>query len=92
MKPYTRKVAAAAILDTTSGLIYTMKRPARHHDIIQAIAKAGVDPKGPHWEQGFTTSDGLFATRKAAAHCARRSGQLEVIPRPAHGLFSEDLW
>lgn len=84
-------IVAAAIIDH-NGVPVTLPRPARHHDLIRAMAERG-DPTPISGEQGFVTSDGRFARRKAAAVIARRAGQVKAEDmQRSDMLFSEDLW
>lgn len=68
--------------------IYTMPRPARHAQLIQAFDETYLD-------QGFLLSDGTYAGRHRAYQVARMADQ--ILPRKPDGydgpeLFSEDLW
>jgi hypothetical protein len=83
-----RVVAAAVLRDD---LIYTMPPPARHHDIVHAMAKNGLAQRGSD-EQGFLLNDGHFCMRKAARIVAEDAGQLIRTPEHKELLFSEDVW
>lgn len=78
-----------------NGKIYSLEKPARHHDVIRMIAKEnGVGVKGSD-TQGFLTSDGTFLNRRDAFKLASTNGQmLPRGPNEYNGgeLFSEDLW
>jgi len=65
------------------GLVYSMPRPYRHHDVIERMAKAGVATPIGHGEdlQGFMTTFG-FKDRALAARIIEHKGL----------LTSEDLW
>ncbi|MFA6046456.1 MAG: hypothetical protein WC718_15835 [Phycisphaerales bacterium] len=72
------------------GRVWSLPRPARHHDVIALIHRAtgamGIDDV-----QGFVTSTGRFVDRKDGAEIALASGQVEALRWPPN-LFSEDLW
>lgn len=81
-------IVAAAI--HRGGMVCSVPRPGRHHDVIRAMARAGI-PIPITGEQGFLTSAGLFVDRRLALGIAENAGQL--IEGPGHGeLFSEDVW
>jgi hypothetical protein len=66
-------------------VVYSMDKPARHHDLIRKMAEAGVTAPIGHGDdvQGFLTIQG-FKTRKEAGN---------MIGWPLFlTLFSEDLW
>lgn len=75
-------------------LIFSMPRPARHHDLIHRYyamlyTTAGVMPVA--YEQGFLNDKGEFLTRGEAYEEAIRCGALQ--PRlSSWRLYSEDLW
>jgi len=87
-------VDRAAIL--FDGVIYSVPRPGRHHDVIRFMA----EKFGPDWylhddEQGFVLSDGSFADRARAWEHAVLAGQLlPRAPTDARGgrLYSEDIF
>lgn len=67
-----------------NGLVFSMRKPARHHDVIRAMAATGVPtPIGPGagFTQGFMTAFG-FKDRALAARIINHEGL----------LTSEDLW
>jgi hypothetical protein len=91
------RVEAAAIRsDTGDGMVYSVPRPGRHHDVIRHMRAHGYEGGVQGGLQGFVLSDGRFVMRKAALQVARKAGQLlERAPTAgswAHGLFSEDVW
>lgn len=81
-------------------MIFTMPRPARHHNILQHRLMDFYS-LFPH-EEGFISSDGEFLDRKEAYRHAIDCGQgtprrdrfLLVNPNAYNGddLYSEDLW
>jgi hypothetical protein len=73
------------------GKVWSIKRPARHHDIIRLMIKNGL-PKPIKGEQGFVLSNGLFVDRITAKRIASNANQL--LPRASKStlLFSEDMW
>lgn len=84
------KVHQAAIYQ--DGVVYTLSRPARHHDIIRHMVEAeGVEPPVTG-EQGFVLSDGSFVDREAALQVALLANQLHKPRHHISQLFSEDLW
>jgi hypothetical protein len=80
-------VAAAVLWKET---IFTQPRPARHHDIVQAMTLMGL-PKEPKRHQGFLTDDGQFLNRIDAVAHALKAGQIQFLKWPPN-LYSEDLW
>lgn len=92
----TTRIVAAAIRQ--DGLTFTIPAPARHHDIISAMARSEIDIPIVG-EQGFIDSSGNFVDRCIARQIAEAADQL--IPRKDSGvpfvaqhpqLFSEDVW
>lgn len=83
-----------AAIKTDDGTVWTLPRPARHHDIIKHIRENGCTGFVSGDRQGFILSDGRFVRRKPALNVARRNGQVKIeeCHAPGIGLFSEDLW
>jgi aryl-alcohol dehydrogenase-like predicted oxidoreductase len=74
------------------GAIWSLPRPARHHDVLRAIDEAGLSAIAPGPDaQGFLTSDGRFVDRKAAVRIALDAEQIKE-PQWPPDLYSEDLW
>ena len=72
-------------------VIYTLKKPNRHEDIIKHMAD-DLGMKTPiTGEQGFLDSNGNFINREDALVLARSTGQLLKEYHPKY-LFSEDVW
>ncbi len=88
-RPVLSVVSAAVSKD---GTVYTLPRPARHHDVIRHMHEQGVS-RG-HSDQGFVLNDGRFVMRKPALRVAEEAGQIleGAKLRRVHGLFSEDVW
>lgn len=90
-------MVAAAIKE--SGMVCSVPRPGRHHDVIRAMARSGI-PIPINGEQGFLLSNGRFVGREHAMKIAIFADQLKPpvgpdgVPfkRSAKELFSEDLW
>lgn len=89
----SERIVSAAI--KYNGLILSLERPARHHDIIHKfVSFVGSG------EQGFLTSDGRFVDRKEARGISEEADQIiesEIVDgvprRRIHPLlFSEDVW
>lgn len=76
------------------GVVYSAPRPARHHDVLHAIAESLGGVAAPHGEveQGFLDDLGRFLTREQAGEVATLSGQLRDAPLRDGRLYSEDLW
>ena len=69
------------------GVIYTLPKPARHHDILHDMyQKLG---RAPLAEQGFLNDNGDFLNRTEAAKEALKCAQ---IAKEVTVLFSENLW
>ena len=86
------KIVAAAVY--ANGLIFTKPAPARHHHILNSMAKDfGIDASihGSPDAQGFLTDQGEFLDRRLAMVCAIDAGQLEQ-GKWGFELYSEDLW
>ena len=86
-----RRVGIAA-LRTRDGVIYSLPRPARHHDVIADMHRLGVSARKINYStQGFIDSHGSFITRVVAKRIAKKAGQLRA-DTPHKELFSEDVW
>lgn len=74
-----------------NGIIYSLPRPNRHHDVIRLIHNetGAMNIRG---EQGFITSDSRFVAREPAKVIASAAGQLLSRASDLPELFSEDLW
>jgi hypothetical protein len=81
-----------AAIKGDDGNVYSLPRPARHHDVIQHMRDKGYTGFVSGDRQGFLLSDGRFTWRRPALRVAERAGQLIQKTAPAHLLFSEDLW
>lgn len=81
-------IVAAAI--EYEGVVYTLPKPMRHHNIIKYMRDKGLPRKSVR-NQGFVTNDGKFVDRLEGAAIALASGQIEELSYPPN-LFSEDLW
>ena len=81
-------IVAAAIKQ--GKMVCFVAQPGRHHDVIRAMAAAGI-PIPINGEQGFLTNEGVFVGRKLAKVIATRAGQV-LSPRDHDQLFSEDVW
>jgi hypothetical protein len=90
MKDYAdQKIVAAAIKQ--DGMIFSVPRPGRHHDVIRRMARAGL-PIPITGEQGFLTSDGEFVGRRLALGIAENAEQVVTKHGSAAELYSEDVW
>ncbi len=96
-------ITRVAILDKTTGEIFTGYEKHRHHDIIQRNTVETKDLpwgyfKGANFEQGFIDENGKFYNREDGARHALECGQVETgkanIRCVFEGkrLFSENLW
>lgn len=72
-------------------VIVSVARPGRHHDIIRALARAGMDTP-VRGEQGFTTSSMRFVDRVEGRIVAENAKQLLPRAGTSNLLFSEDAW
>ncbi len=77
------KIKEAAI--NVDGELFTGKN---HSSILLGNLEIEGITRG---EKGFITECDRFVTRRAAAHIALRSGQVEKLQHPSHGLFSDEL-
>lgn len=89
MSKSTETIVAAAIKQ--GDFVASVPRPGRHHNIINALARAGV-PIPIDGEQGFLTSSGRFVGRRVGKIVAQRAGQDPRDTGLPDMLFSEDLW
>ena len=80
-----------AVAIRQAGVVYTLPRPARHHDVIRLMAERYGLPTPVAGEQGFLDSELGFLDRGQAASRALDSGQVAALRCPPE-LFSEDLW
>lgn len=87
--PAIRHIVAAAIQQ--DGLVCSVRRPGRHHDVIRKMAAAGI-PIPINGEQGFLTNDGLFVDRRRALMIAQSAKQIIRGRAAVVELFSEDVW
>ena len=88
------KVTAAACLDTQNR-VWSVPKPARHHDVLWYMKACGATEKDSADSQGFKLSDGSYVDRLAASTIAKNAYQLkERMPGEYDGpeLFSEDIW
>ena len=82
------KIATAAV-KLSGGLIVSLPRPARHHDILNALARVNVICL----EQGFLTNEGNFVTRSEGWRIAQDAGQIKYECGGPYGeLYSDNLW
>lgn len=91
---YPPPVKQAAIV--RDGQIWTLPRPARHHNIIWAMNDVDGVKDGKiiraHGIRGFIDEEGNFMTRVEAAIRAEECKQLTKPLDAPPNLFSEDLW
>jgi hypothetical protein len=86
----SESVVAAAIRMNENGLVLSLPRPARHHNVTMAAVSLGLEIVGEH-EQGFLTSEGRFVRRAPARVLAKKAGQLTGEPI-SNTFTSEELW
>jgi len=94
---------ATAAIRARDGTVWTLPRPARHHDILAHMKAAGVSLEDRHSsDQGFIASDGRFVDRREAMTIALAAGQFLTERATCSGvrwkatlggkLFSEDIF
>jgi hypothetical protein len=82
-------IAATAI--SYRGIIFTLPKSHRHHQILHAMPYLG-NPKTDR-DQGVITDEGIFVEWPETLEIAMVVGQLKGAPHQAAvGLFSEDMW
>lgn len=90
-----RYIVAAAIRVESTGVVYAIPRPGRHHNVIRMVAAAGhelpINEGSPAYTFGFVSNAGLFLDRAEAEAVAREHGQL-ARPNIGGPMTSEDLW
>jgi hypothetical protein len=77
------------------GVIYSLPKPNRHHDVIRKIIEeTGAESiDGDERDQGFLDESGRYLTRKQALISAEINKQLRDDRKILHGeLYSENLW
>jgi len=87
-------VAAAIRKGGKEGLIFSLPRPNRHHNIIHAMHSLQEGLAKRDCEQGFLLTNGRFVSRAQALQFAYLAGQLKPenkVGNPTE-LYSEDLW
>ena len=87
LEPHAERIVAVAIWQ--DGMTCSVSRPARHHDVIRCMARAGIQIPIVG-TQGFLTSHGRFVNRQQARNIAIAADQ--GIRQIGDELFSEDLW
>lgn len=85
-----KRVKQAAIRDYND-IIYTLPRPARHHNIMHDEMRDLPVMLRQRATQGFVLEDDTFVGREEAAMIALEAGQCTKLITPPN-LFSEDLW
>lgn len=83
-----------AAIRTTDGVVFSVDKPGRHHDVIKVMREKGYEGPVGGIRQGFLVSGGRFVTREEALSIAIEAGQVEISKcvAPKTGLFSEDVW
>lgn len=81
-------------LRTQDGVVVSLPKPARHHNVIHQMTEAGYTREQiARSDQGFVTDRGRWVRRVPAKLMAQDAGQ---IIRDSSGgsreLFSEDVW
>lgn len=90
-KPPVR-VELAAIKSMVDGLVFSVPRPGRHHDVIKLMAMKGY-PIPIRGHQGFLLNTGDFVGRHVGLEIATEADQLlDRCDRDYNQLFSEDVW
>lgn len=88
MTEHPERIVAAAMI--YNGVVCSLAAPARHNDIIHAIAESVGEEHWPiNGDSGFLTSHGRFVGRNVGMEIARAAGQTEST---SDTLFSEDIW
>jgi hypothetical protein len=83
---------ARAAIKTAAGKVYSLDKPARHHDVIALMVESKERIRGDETE-GFIAAlpqGPTFVDRAAAKRIALRSGQ--ITKTISDTLTSEDLW
>lgn len=91
----SERIVSAAVKIAGVNAIFSSPPPARHHDVMHAVAAEIEYYDGRQWFQGFLTSSGRFVDRIEACKIADKAGQLNIVrpkTNPDYELFSEDLW
>ena len=86
----SRTIKQAAIRDD-AGKVWTLPRPARHHNIVKLIYDSGSVKSSYLDGQGFILDNNVFVSRIEAAKIALSNGQCIKLIAPPN-LYSEDVW
>lgn len=94
------KAAAIRFTTTHGDLICTIAKPARHHDILQALNEQFMSGRKASSiideTEGFLDNNGYFLNREEAYKHAKKYGPPLIKREPGDyqgpELFSEDLW
>ncbi len=87
-----------AALRTRGGLVFSVERPGRRHDVIAMMNAMGpFNPRATREEvgastQGFITSLDRFVDRREARVIADAAGQCIERDGSRPELYSEDVW
>ncbi len=79
-----------------NGIIYSLPKPNRHHDVIRHIVETTdtkyVDAHGD--DQGFLDDKGVYYRRKPALMHAKANNQVKpgAMGLRLGELYSEDIW
>lgn len=84
-----QRIVAAAIKQ--GEMVCFVPQPGRHHDVIRAMARAGI-PIPIVGEQGFVTDEGQFVSRRLARGIAEMASQIVNKNGNPEELYSEDVW
>ncbi len=85
------RIAHVATRLRTSGRIYSVTAPGRHHNIEALLRQVGI-PLSSDTQQGFVSTRGRWLNRKEACVVATLANQLIRKTPPETELFSEDIW
>ena len=85
------RIVHAANRVKSSGRIYSVAAPGRHHNVEAMMRQVGI-PNSDDIEQGFVSSRGRYLNRKEALVVATLANQLIRKTPPEDRLFSEDVW
>lgn len=85
-------IVGVAIYMKEDGIVHTLPKPNRHHNIIWMLAPTGKYKLPIFGEQGFITNTGRFVDRIEARKIAEAANQLIERARDKKQLYSEDVW
>lgn len=87
-----RALLTHVALRDDDGLVWSLPRPHRHHQVVSVMISHGAVPGEKAGDEGFLDAHGHYLTRKQAMANAESHGQILGGKVKGAVLTSEDLW